>query len=285
MRKQILTLIITYLSRYGRTKVLTAYFACVSACVGGVMISSITITDSGIQIELGTVDWIALAIIIIITIPVLIYLHDKESPKEKSPFETVYIPILNKIFDCLDIEHYSRWSYGIVNAGDFLLSRIQYERLVELRRVIKNRDNTLSITEWDNQIDNLGLLVTDLLHEIDRYLIPCGESHYTVEKFYKSRSNYNPNYELDLQKYLQHIILISDLGLELTRLLNMILCNIRKQKPDYKVAVGNLFIENTFDDNVILYRQREISDTPYPGIEKFMTIRASREHSMDCSKE
>ena len=284
MRKQILTLIITYLSRYGRTKVLIAYLACVAAC-GGVMISSITITDSRTQIEFGTADWVTLAIIMITTIPVLIFFRDKESPKEKSPFETVYIPILDKIFDCLDIEHYSRWSYGIVNAGDFRLSRIQYERLVELRRVIKNRDKTLSITEWDKQIDNLGLLVTDLLHEIDRYLIPCGESLYTVEKFYKSRSNYNPNYDKDLQKYYNYIFLISDLGLELTRLLNMILCNIRKQKPDYKVAIGNLFIENTFDDKVILYRQREISDTPYPGIEKFMTDRASREHNMGCSKE
>ena len=59
---------------------------------------------------------------------------------------------------------------------------------------------------------------------------------------------YNPNYKIDLEAYNEH-----------------------------KRELGLLYIDNRVDVPDLVYREDEISDAPYPGINAFISVRLSRD--------
>lgn len=101
----------------------------------------------------------------------------------------------------------------------------------------------------------------------------------TIEKFYK-RLPYNPHYNEDLRKYDDVVMLLADLVFEQTRLLNLMLKRMRAVMPEYKVEVGKLMTDNVMEHNE--YREDEESEQPYPGLNDFMTVRASRNYHLDA---
>ena len=60
---------------------------------------------------------------------------------------------------------------------------------------------------------------------------------------------YNPNYKIDLEAYNEH-----------------------------KRELGLLYIDDRVDVPDLVYREDEISDAPYPGINAFISVRLSREY-------
>ena len=101
-------------------------------------------------------------------------------------------------------------------------------------------------------------------------------TYHDVEQFYK-RIPRNPNYDVDLDAYNQHIFLVSDIVFEIARLCNLILSKIREQYPEYKKELGLLYIGNDFSSPDLIYKDEELSDAPYPGIKEFIKVRLTRE--------
>jgi len=95
--------------------------------------------------------------------------------------------------------------------------------------------------------------------------------------------SYNPNYDEDLKAYNEHVFLISDLLFELARLGNLILSRIRAIHPEYKRELGILYIDDRVNTPDLVYREEEISDSPYPGIKDFISVRLSREKHLGTS--
>ena len=65
--------------------------------------------------------------------------------------------------------------------------------------------------------------------------------------------------------------------LELTRLLNLLLERIRERVPDYQIDEGVFVIDSIVREKTA-YCENEKSDSPYPGLNKFVKIRSSRNY-------
>lgn len=191
-------------------------------------------------------------------------------------FETLYIPAFEHIFELLDIDNFQNWAYPCAIAGNTVLSAYIYENLDKVPNYIMSRPRHKDYASWDALMRNLGLLVNDFDAVYSQHAEKWGEDRYAVERFYK-KYNPNPNYEKDLAAYNEHVMLVSDMLFELARLLNLILNRIRAFYPGYKRELGILHIDTCITAPDLLYKESEISDTPYPGLKEYIKVRLTRE--------
>ena len=191
-------------------------------------------------------------------------------------FETLYIPAFEHIFELLDIEHFQEWAYPCAIAGNTFLRASVYENLDQVINYIMSRPRHKDYASWDSLMRNLGLLVNDFATVYSQHAEKFDNGRYVVERFYK-RFNPNPNYERDLAAYNEHVMLVSDMLFELARLCNLILNSIRLFYPDYKRELGILHIDTRMTAPDLLYKEVEISDSPYPGLKEYIKLRLTRE--------
>lgn len=191
-------------------------------------------------------------------------------------FESLYIPAFEHIFDLLDIENFQRWAYPCAIGGNTVLKAYIFENLSKIPNYILSRPRHDDYASWDALMRNLGLLVSDFEIVYSQHAERIGDDGYVVERFYK-RINPNPNYDRDLNAYNEHVMLVSDILFELARLCNLILSRIRGIYPNYKKELGILHIDNRITTPDLLYKESEISDAPYPGLNDYIKVRLTRE--------
>lgn len=287
MKERIFESISLLIKNYGRSKVVAAYLAIVSA----LLISSAWNFDWDMQ-DGGrfhfafiptSISVISLIFLIIFTIPVWQYLKGAKqaelSPSKRNVMEEYYIPFFEIAFEKLDLKNYSTWSSYISIQGTLLISDKQYENLHIVQDMMSRAVNYKGQEFLDGLIHNLGQVINDLLYVLDSHLVMRQDNHLTFKRFYKEPFP-NPHYDEDLIRYMKIIRLISDLTFELTRVLNLILDIIRKDKIGFMVEVGTLSIDESHG-RTFKYRKDEISATPYPGLPQFLKVRASRDSHMD----
>lgn len=274
------------LAGWGRTRVMLAYLGAMVAVVASSSVS-FDFEQRSVHLETGSISLITVLMVIVVTIPVILYFSVNKGENEKKiegktdVFESVYIPNFRKIFDLLNAPHYAYWSYALAVNGSTLISCEQYERLEELAEFCKNRSLHKGYEEWNLLIENIGNVVGDIVNVFDLHLASWGEEKYTFERFYKKYSP-NPNYHSDLEAYREEVLLISDLMLELTRICNLLLAKVRERNPDFLSEVGVLYIRDVKDredkDSRVEYELSEISAAPYPGLIEFLSARGKRRH-------
>ena len=191
-------------------------------------------------------------------------------------FETLYLPDFEHVFGLLEIDNFQRWAYSCAIAGNTFLKASVYENLEQVTNFIMSRPKHKDYASWDSLMRNLGLLVSDFELVYSQHAEKFDEGRYVVERFYK-RLSPNPNYERDLAAYNEHVMLVSDMLFELARLCNLILYSIRLFYPDYKRELGILHIDTRITAPDLLYREAEISDSPYPGLKEYIKVRLTRE--------
>ena len=208
-------------------------------------------------------------------------IKDADVPGEANDlFDKIYLPTFDTIFEILDADHFSDWAYLCAIDGNTILLKRNYDAFDRVVAYVRSRPKHKEYTSWDSLIQNLGLLISDFKKVFACHIANVSPDAYTVERFYKigpMGQPFNPNYEQDLKAYEEHVYLISDLLFELARLGNLILTRIRAIHPEYKRELGILYIDDRVDTPDLVYREEEISDSPYPGIKDFISIRLSRE--------
>ena len=208
-------------------------------------------------------------------------IKDADVPGEaRDLFDTIYLPTFDTIFELLDVDHFYDWAYLCALDGNTILLKRIYEAMGRTIAYIRSRPKHKEYANWDSLIQNLGLLMSDFKTVFSCHSDSMGSEAYTVVRFYKYGplgQSFNPNYDTDLKAYEEHVCLISDLLFELTRLGNLILTRIRDIHPEYKQELGILYIDDRVNTPDLVYHEGEICDAPYPGIEKFISVRLSRE--------
>lgn len=210
-------------------------------------------------------------------------IKDADVPGEaRDLFDTLYLPTFDTIFDFLDADHFYDWAYMCAIDGNTILPKRIYDAMGRAIAYIRSRPKHKEYAGWDSLIQNLGLLLSDFKTVFSCHSDSMGPEAYTVERFYKNGpwgpgSNPEPKYRIDLEAYNEHTRLITDLMLELARLGNLILTRIRAIHLEYKRDLGLLYIDDRVDVPDLVYREDEISDAPYPGIDAFISVRLSRE--------
>lgn len=230
-------------------------------------------------IKVACVPSIAEVIIAILAVVVLLIVAWYEYHQERKKidmFDNIYIPYTNKILEYMNVDNYHAWTYSLAVSGNTMVHEDQLDRWDNLILYLRSRVKHDEYKDIDSLYDNLSLLVSDILHIFNYY---CGDRRndgmISIEKFYKNLP-YNPNYQKDLEKYKEIVMLLSDLIFEQTRLLNLILNRMRAVMPDYQVEIGNLMTDSVMAHNE--YREDEETESPYPGEKEFMAVRSSRNY-------
>lgn len=189
-------------------------------------------------------------------------------------FETCYIPVFEKIYGLIDTPNYPHWTFYWTFAGTSKISADTYHNLEELRDFMLRISYHKGYEEYDHILKNLGQFMTDYLDLCEQHIIPFGNNVYTVERFYKKIPN-NPNYDELLNEFKEYCLLLCDMTMELTRLLNFLLEKIREKKPEFHIEDGILMIDS-LERSSVVYRQDEKTDFPYPGLSQFVRLRSAR---------
>ena len=198
------------------------------------------------------------------------------SRSEVDLFDTWYLPAFHHIFELLDLEHFQNWTYPCAIAGNTILKAHIYENLNKVPNYIMSRPKHQQYAPFDALLRNLGMLVDDFETVYSQHAEKFGDDEYVVERFYKRIQN-NPYYERDLEAYTEHVRLVSDMLFELARLCNLLLSRIREIYPEYRQDLGVLHIDTRISAPDLVYRESEISDTPYPGLKEYIKVRMTRE--------
>ena len=189
-------------------------------------------------------------------------------------FLSCYIPVFDKVLSFVDMPNYPIWTSFWAMAGTSKISVSTYRSLEELNTFLQRISYHQGYDMYDNLLKNLGSLVSDYLYLCDEHLENFGSEEYTIERFYKKIPN-NPDYASQLNEFNEYCWLICDMTLELTRLLNLLLERIRERVPDYQIDEGVFVIDSIAREKTV-YCENEKSDSPYPGLNKFVKIRSSR---------
>lgn len=221
---------------------------------------------------------IIIAILAVVVLMIVAIFEYRQEKKKIDLFTSIYVPYTDKILEFMDAEHYHAWTYGLAVSGNTMVHEDQLSKLNELLSYIKSRVKHIEYKDIDCLYDNLAIIVTDILNIVDLYgKCRSGNGMVSIEKFYKQDS-YNPNYHEDLERYKGIVMLVSDLVFEQTRLLNLILKRMRVIMPEYQVKIGKLMTDMVMAHNE--FKEDEESESPYPGLEKFMTVRSSRNYHL-----
>jgi hypothetical protein len=162
---------------------------------------------------------------------------------------------------------------------EWILSRVWPDRYADLRE----------------SLQNFRMVAADLVNVFERYSTPGdeeGDAYLQTERFYKIKE-WNPSlYGLLLNRYEYHVDLVHDLTCELTRAANYVCDRVRGSlDSSFRVDKGVLlvrrgmtrdFMERTYR---LEYRDQERLQRPYPGLDEFKDIRASRDYNVGEGQE
>lgn len=206
---------------------------------------------------------------------------NKDRKKCKELLEKIYKPYLDEIFMLLDVNHFADWAETFVQDGIILQAKI--DSFEELGNKYANMPLNGQNKRLDSLLHNLGILMVDIakVYNIERE--DRADAYCQIATFYK-RLPFNPHYDEDLCKYKQLRFLIIDLSLEMIRLCNLILMEVRKideiYMPNIVLYIPHLNNRKGLANDPIEYKKREMLTSPYPGLKKFLDIRFQRKHGI-----
>lgn len=174
------------------------------------------------------------------------------------------------------------WTSWLLAPQPSMWSEIN-EKLQDLPTWLLSRVWPRRYDELESAFFNFGVILSDLLRTFLRHAEQEKERYVTV-KFYKSAGRWNENYDEDLQRYESHVDLVHDLTFELTRSVNYICDHIRNDLvSSYRINEGRLLLRRGeglgYVDYCPEYRGEERIRYPYPGLERFLADRNSRDFS------
>jgi hypothetical protein len=181
------------------------------------------------------------------------------------------------------IETWQSWT-SMTLCGDrpqFLVE--QYNALRGIRLYLLGRIWPRRYPNLEGALENFGDVCSDMCNVFGKHSKRYGDTIET-EKFYKAESFPQDVYRRLLREYEFHVELIEDLLAELTRAANYICDKVRESfDPAYRLKEGVLLITRGpfFDLSVmhmrLEYREGERTIHPYPGLERFLVERQSRD--------
>jgi len=186
----------------------------------------------------------------------------------------------------VDIDNWLSWSSSALSGGQPVLRRDTYTRLKEAVSWCVSRVWPGRYRELEAAFKNFAYALSDFLIVFDTHANHNEEQNNRIwtEKFY-SRMGWNEHYEQDLRRYNEHVDLVQDLMLEVTRAANYI-CDWFRVYIDqkYRTEEGILLVEYgpiselRYVRVLPQYQNEERKLLPYPGLEQFKFERVRRDH-------
>jgi hypothetical protein len=183
-----------------------------------------------------------------------------------------------------DLDQWLDQTYPLLQPIPYV-SQDFFSRLAELREWILSRVWPDSYPALRGALENFRMVVSDLVNEFTRYSKPQRDgSVLETERFYKIRE-WNPElYKLLSNRYEFHVDLVADLTYEMTRAGNYVCDQVREHLDrSFRIEQGVLLVRRGMTMDMmehtyrLEYRDQERAQHPYPGLQEFIQVRASRE--------
>lgn len=175
-----------------------------------------------------------------------------------------------------DLPNFNDWAGYFANESDSIISNSRYNALVNIKEELVKCQDINGYHDFWMLAQNMCTLIQDLFRVYGTHCEKRQDKMWWFQKYYKF-----PGYKSDpkyVDEYNEYEYLLGDLMYELARLANLLLSKIREHEPTFKAADG-IFTFIGKEASFVKYRDDEISDNPYPGLEQFISVRQNRSFS------
>jgi hypothetical protein len=200
---------------------------------------------------------------------------------QKQRDDELYADYVERWADLAGLDDWTSFTVGILGNANAEIFWETYDQLRDLQTYMLSRVWPGRYGRLEAAFQNFREVLGDFLSIFDRYSIVEGEFRRT-ESFYKKAITWNPKLEA-LHEY--HIDLLSDLAYELTRAANYV-CDCVREELDrtFRIEKGVVLARcGPCGMDLAYYLQRteyqlsERGGIPYPGLEKFVEVRTTRD--------
>lgn len=182
------------------------------------------------------------------------------------------------------IGDWTDWTSWLLGNGQPSIPKEVDNDLWELRKWLISRVWPNHHADLELSFTNFHRVLNDLQETYRSHMVSRDDELWT-EKFYNIPEWDEARYSRLHKQFEEHVDLVQDLVLELTRAANLVCERVRATVfPNYRVSEGHLVVESGPDLNFkwtrspALYSGEEAnSPRPYPGLEKFKTERTQRD--------
>lgn len=197
--------------------------------------------------------------------------------------DELYAEYIDYWASAVKLDEWTRWASSLVSHGQPSIRLDMHEELEGVRTWLLSRVWPRRHKRMEAAFANFRTVAQDLCNVFMEHASETS-GRWRTEKFYKIKEWDQDRYRDLLQQYEDHVGLVEDLALELTRAANFVCDMVRAEFiPSYRLKQGVVLVQSgpyedlSYRTHRVEYRGEERSDHPYPGLKSFMSDRFSRD--------
>ncbi len=207
--------------------------------------------------------------------------HSLDYDKQKQLDEEIYASYIDEWVKSIKIHEWTPISSRILGIYQPSMSLDTYNKLKETRNWLLSRKWPERYPALEDAFINFEKVLTDFLKTFERQKITDWQQNIVyTKKFYKPFEMFGRR---GVDRFINYVVLVQDLMLELTRAANYVCDRVREDiLSSFRLKEGKLIVtsdEDAFSLNSYVpeYRDKERTAQPYPGLSDFQKIRRKRD--------
>lgn len=204
--------------------------------------------------------------------------------QQKQEDDEIYAGYVEEWVTQIRLTDWKDWTSWILSGDSPSIS-------AEMKDALENVCTWLFSRVWPGRYPELDSALQNFLHVAQDFCVVFnehaekpGDDRWRTKKFYRI-DDWNPElYQRLVVQYDEHVALLGDLILELTRAANyvcdMVRCHLIhsfRLKEGVALITGGLYMDLVYKTYRVEYKRNEKVERPYPGLEKFKQVRFKRD--------
>ncbi|WP_243286226.1 HNH endonuclease [Geothrix terrae] len=204
-------------------------------------------------------------------------------PKKQRDDE-IYADYVELWSEKANLKIWKEWTSWLLGSGQPSLNSEVKMDLEELTGWLLSRVWPQRNIRLEESFSNFRLVLQDLMLVFNEHAELRGGHLWQTSKFYREVRDDRELYDELSKEFDFHVDLVQDLTLELTRAVNYVCDMVREYlMPSYRIkegvalTMGGPYMDMTYKTYRVEYRGAERIARPYPGLDKFIQVRFSRD--------
>lgn len=185
----------------------------------------------------------------------------------------------------LQLDEWRNWASSPLYGGQPSLRTDIKVALDDIRPWILSRVWPGRYSDLEDAFTNFRYVAQDFCLTFEWHAEKLGDDEWQTAKFYQINQWDPERYQRLFKQFDEHVALVEDLLLELTRAANYVCDKAREHiLPTYRLKEGVLLVTSgpymdlSVRTHRVEYRGNERTARPYPGLDEFKTVRFTRDH-------
>jgi len=203
---------------------------------------------------------------------------------QKQRDDEIYMGIVEEWADRICLGDWLVWASDLLFGGQPAIRVEMLDRLEQVRPWLLSRPWPHRYENLEMAFENFRCVAQDFCSTFNRHAEIWGGDYWQTSKFYKIDHWNEVLYAKLSQSFDEHVSLVSDLTLELTRAANYVSEMVRRElMPNYRLSEGLALVRSgphmdlSYVTYRLEYREADSARPPYPGLEEFLEARRGRD--------